>query len=340
MKRLLYFIFPVSILIFSVSAFSVDNTIEQNLDLTSAQSYVTSLNSIRNNANLTSQVSQIQQSGTSLRVLRGDSTSVYRAIRIQGLDIAGLTDAETPRFIMDPNNLYIHGFLVENRYYRLNDPQAPQTISIAGQEAFTTVQLNQDGTYTTLERIAQLGGEGRTSDAFQFSPTSVVNSLINLSLHTQGSTNLTRSEARAMLRFITLISEALRFREIQRNIRNIFDSLPFYTMTDSDVRLTLNWGGYSNVIGRYATDFANGTPDYRILRIDDRSFSSISAILGVVAIILPCQYNGRGRRSIDSDLSSCNARTTVFGNALYDTRAYERDKLDILETQNLVHGYW
>ncbi|MCP5883046.1 ribosome-inactivating family protein, partial [Klebsiella pneumoniae] len=106
-----------------------------------------------------------------------------------------------------------------------------------------------------------------------------------LDLMSHSGTSLTQSVARAMLRFVTVTAEALRFRQIQRGFRTTLDDLSgrSYVMTAEDVDLTLNWGRLSSVLPDY-----HGQDSVRVGRI---SFGSVNAILGSVALILNCHHH-------------------------------------------------
>ncbi|EOS3006176.1 ribosome-inactivating family protein, partial [Escherichia coli] len=150
------------------------------------------------------------------------------------------------------------------------------------------VSMTTDSSYTTLQRVAALERSG-----MQISRHSLVSSYLAL-MEFSGNT-MTRDASRAVLRFVTVTAEALRFRQIQREFRQaLSETAPVYTMTPGDVDLTLNWGRISNVLPEY-----RGEDGVRVGRI---TFNNISAILGTVAVILNCHHQGaRSVRAVNEE---------------------------------------
>ncbi|HGT7960361.1 TPA: ribosome-inactivating family protein, partial [Escherichia coli] len=188
------------------------------------------------------------------------------------------------RLIIERNNLYVAGFVntTTNTFYRFSDFAH---ISLPG---VTTISMTTDSSYTTLQRVAALERSG-----MQISRHSLVSSYLAL-MEFSGNT-MTRDASRAVLRFVTVTAEALRFRQIQREFRlALSETAPVYTMTPEDVDLTLNWGRISNVLPEY-----RGEAGVRVGRI---SFNNISAILGTVAVILNCHHQGaRSVRAVNEE---------------------------------------
>lgn len=153
----------------------------------------------------------------------------------------------------------------------------------------TTVSMTTDSSYTTLQRVAALERSG-----MQISRHSLVSSYLAL-MEFSGNT-MTRDASRAVLRFVTVTAEALRFRQIQREFRQaLSETAPVYTMTPEEVDLTLNWGRISNVLPEF-----RGEGGVRVGRI---SFNNISAILGTVAVILNCHHQGaRSVRAVNEEI--------------------------------------
>ncbi|EER6779000.1 hypothetical protein F2019_005344, partial [Escherichia coli] len=164
----------------------------------------------------------------------------YFAVDIRGLDVYQAR-FDHLRLIIEQNNLYVAGFVntATNTFYRFSDFTH---ISVPG---VTTVSMTTDSSYTTLQRVAALERSG-----MQISRHSLVSSYLAL-MEFSGNT-MTRDASRAVLRFVTVTAEALRFRQIQREFRQaLSETAPVYTMTPGDVDLTLNWGRISNVLPEY-----------------------------------------------------------------------------------------
>ncbi|EMX8012822.1 Shiga toxin Stx2 subunit A [Escherichia coli] len=254
---------------------------EFTIDFSSQQSYVSSLNSIR--TAISTPLENISQGGTSVSVINHTPPGSYIAVDIRGLDVYQAR-FDHLRLIVEQNNLYVAGFVntATNTFYRFSDFSH---ISVPG---VTTVSMTTDSSYTTLQRVAALERSG-----MQISRHSLVSSYLALM---EFSGNAMNSEAsRAILRFVTVTAEALRFRQIQREFRKaLSEAAPVYTMTSEDVDLTLNWGRISNVLPEY-----RGEEGVRVGRI---SFNSLPAILGSVAVILNCHHQGaRSVRSVNQE---------------------------------------
>lgn len=265
MKRLIFrTLLFVCFLISSSASFSQEFTI----DFSTAKKYVDSLSTIRNA--IGTSLPNISSGGTSLMVIDNDPGESLLTFNIRGLD------PEEERFdhlrlIVDRNNLYVLGFINQNNntFYRFSDFAHIDISNVS------TVNLSGDSSYTTLQRIAGINRVG-----MQINRHSLITSYTDL-VSFSGS-SLTPQAARAILRFVTVTSEALRFRQIQRGFRSILDdfNVRSYTMTAEDVDLTLNWGRLSSILPDY-----QGQSAVRAGRI---SLGGVNAILGAVALILNC----------------------------------------------------
>ncbi|EEY6644195.1 Shiga toxin Stx2 subunit A [Escherichia coli] len=250
---------------------SVSYSQEFTIDFSTQQSYVSSLNSIR--TAISTPLEHISQGATSVSVINHTPPGSYISVGIRGLDVYQ-ERFDHLRLIIERNNLYVAGFVntTTNTFYRFSDFAH---ISLPG---VTTISMTTDSSYTTLQRVAALERSG-----MQISRHSLVSSYLAL-MEFSGNT-MTREASRAVLRFVTVTAEALRFRQIQREFRQaLSETAPVYTMTPEDVDLTLNWGRISNVLPEY-----RGEDGVRVGRI---SFNNISAILGTVAVILNCHHQG------------------------------------------------
>ncbi|ELA3398265.1 Shiga toxin Stx2 subunit A [Escherichia coli] len=261
---------------------SVSYSREFTIDFSTQQSYVSSLNSIR--TEISTPLEHISQGTTSVSVINHTPPGSYFAVDIRGLDVYQAR-FDHLRLIIEQNNLYVAGFVntATNTFYRFSDFTH---ISVPG---VTTVSMTTDSSYTTLQRFAALERSG-----MQISRHSLVSSYLAL-MEFSGNT-MTRDASRAVLRFVTVTAEALRFRQIQREFRQVLsETAPVYTMTPEEVDLTLNWGRISNVLPEF-----RGEGGVRVGRI---SFNNISAILGTVAVILNCHHQGaRSVRAVNEEI--------------------------------------
>ncbi|HHN9986070.1 TPA: ribosome-inactivating family protein [Escherichia coli] len=281
MRRFLFNFLVCLLFCFSAASNSQDFTI----DFSSQRRYVETLNAIR--AAIGTPLSNISQGGVSVSVINHVPESNYISVNIRGLD------AYQERFnhlqlIMERENLYVSGFVntVTRTFYRFSDFSH---ISVPG---VTTVTMTTDSSYTTLQRIAGIERSG-----MQINRHSLVSSYLDLMEFSGDAMN--RGASRAMLRFVTVTSEALRFRQIQREFRIVLeDSGHTYVMSPQDVELTLNWGRISNVLPGYSGE--NG------VRIGRINFNGLTSILGSVAVILNCNnHEVRSVRSIESIKPVC-----------------------------------
>ncbi|EOM9708829.1 ribosome-inactivating family protein, partial [Escherichia coli] len=251
MKIIIFRVLTFFFVIFSVNVVAKEFT----LDFSTAKTYVDSLNVIR--SAIGTPLQTISSGGTSLLMIDSGTGDNLFAVDVRGID------PEEGRFnnlrlIVERNNLYVTGFVnrTNNVFYRFAD------FSHVTFPGTTAVTLSGDSSYTTLQRVAGISRTG-----MQINRHSLTTSYLDLMSHS--GTSLTQSVARAMLRFVTVTAEALRFRQIQRGFRTTLDDLSgrSYVMTAEDVDLTLNWGRLSSVLPDY-----HGQDSVRVGRI---SFGSV-----------------------------------------------------------------
>lgn len=279
--------------VFSTVSYSQEFTI----DFSSQKNYVDSLNTIR--SAIGTPLRNISQGDTSVSVINHTPAGSFMLINIRGLDIFH-ERFNNLQFVFDSSNLYVAGFIntATNTFYRFSDFSH---ISVPG---VTTVTMSNDSSYTTLQRIAGIERSG-----MQINRHSLVSAYLDL-VSFSGS-RMTMDVSRAMLRFVTVTSEALRFRQIQRGFRVVLDdSAPSYTLSPQDVELTLNWGRLSNILPEY-----NGESRVRAGRID---FSGIREILGAVAIIFNCHPRELRVSGMDGVNDVCRGGSIKINNTLWD----------------------
>ncbi|MFM1282705.1 ribosome-inactivating family protein [Yersinia enterocolitica] len=292
----LFFLF---MLVFSVSS----NAQEFTIDFSSPKKYVDSLNYIR--SAIGSPITSVSYGETSLMRITPQVGDGLLLINVRGLD------SEEERFnnlqlVIVRDNLYVAGFVnrATNTFYRFSD------FSYINIPVSRVVTFSSNSSYTALQRAADLSREG-----MQINRHSLVNAYLDLV--TTDHTEATRSVARAMLRFITVTSEALRFRQIQREFRVTLDSTvtSTYVMSQEDIELTLNWDRLSTVLSEY-----HGNEQVRVGRVD---LNGVSAVLAAVAVILNCQSHPslftNNLREWNKISEQCKGRVVKINNTLWDS---------------------
>ncbi|WKD48923.1 ribosome-inactivating family protein [Microbulbifer spongiae] len=305
MNKLSKILINLTILLISSQALSDVGSF--NMDLSSDTTYINSLNAIRNNDRITTPVNEVQMQGTVLRRLEAANPYTFLRIEITGLD------EEQPglEFIVDPANLYVVGFLAGGRYHRLDEDRAPATIA-----GYTTVQLDTGGAYGILERRAHLGNDGRRG--LQFGRQNLLDDAIHLAL-LGDNRNVGQNTARALLRYITVIAEALRFREIQREVRPIFTAAqPTRTLNQRDILMTNNWQTIGNGVGGWAAERAAGNTDVTAVRVANGEFNlrTVRDMLALIAIIPVCRLvasvSYKSRKELSAGVPQCYRDTTTI----------------------------
>lgn len=162
------------------------------------------------------------------------------------VSVAGVAMQENvPRvdFLLDTNSLYVVGFLltdpnVAGAGSAFVFPDGPDNLGpIPG--AGTTTVLSTDSNYNRLVRVA-----GITREDLVFSRPSLNASYLALGAHTGAS--LTSVSAAAILRFATVISEAMRFGSIERLFgSNVLRDFVDWRMPANAIQMTLNWQNLS-----------------------------------------------------------------------------------------------
>ncbi|WP_052130752.1 ribosome-inactivating family protein [Erwinia typographi] len=267
------------------------------IDFSTPDKYVKSLKDIRGNI------------GVPLTNIGGDQARIFMLppqreggmdgiiIAIRGVDFYNDEEVAPVNFVLDPTNLYISGFIVNNIYYRFSDTSGINAPGVIG-----TIQINQESSYTSLQRVANM----QRSDM-----------IINRATLTDGYSQLTRfsggninqETARALLRYITVIPEALRFRQIQRNFRPALDvAATQYVMSNPDISLTLNWGRLSSALQEFDERLASG------IRIGSINLPTASDILLAIAVSLNCNNNFSKFSASYRGIAKCPINNSVIIN--------------------------
>ncbi|MGP0873226.1 ribosome-inactivating family protein [Serratia sp. CY81684] len=269
-------LFGIPLIIVSIFSGACNASNTYMMDFSTPAKYVSSLNNIRKD--LGRPLSNIGNSQAQIFELSpqavGSRDGIIVAVR--GIDYHGDDEITPVSFVLDPTNLYVAGFIANNIYHRFSD-----TAEINAPGVSSTIQMNQESSYTALQRVANMPRNGMAINRAVLS-----DGYAQLARFSESSLN--QETARAMLRYITVIPEALRFRQIQRNFRPSLDlGGEGYVMGDSDIGLTLNWSGISSTLN--SVDEIE-SPGIRVGAID---LPNATAILATIAISLNCNANYR-----------------------------------------------
>jgi shiga toxin subunit A len=203
------------------------------------------------------------------------------------LHLTNIFDESAPiSLVMSPTNLYIAGFIEGNTYYRFSD-----TSDITLPSLYRVVQLHTRSDYTSLHAIA---GTNRISLGTNRSNLDQsIRDLSNIASE-RSPRQLTRAQARGILRLITITAEALRFRPIQQGFVVTFFNNVDFLLTNLMLQYTLNWGS----ISRFSYNMISGSETLDNVKIIGRD-----GLIKVLAIALNCAINSssRPKRSINNN---------------------------------------
>lgn len=232
---------------------------EYSIDFNSYHSYAESLVEVRRTRG--EQLTTIEQHDVKIYLLRfipEETRQTGIVLHLLGLDTDRACRSSQVSLVLQPIDLYIAGFVVsfnnDKHFYRFKDMSH---ISIPNVHV---VDLNIDSSYTDLQRPTS---DNRTLDRgkLKINRLSLQTSFHELTKLTPNNPYLSHEVRAAVLRFITVVSEALRFRQIERNLSRVLrvNRCFNYTMdrgfdreqrfTDTD--LTLQWGTLSELIEKY-----------------------------------------------------------------------------------------
>lgn len=229
-------------LLYSANASAV---IEIEIDLTSDVTYMNSMAVAR---------TRIGELFTNIQTLIDDEPlrQIYRTPSVGHRQIArasivgmDLPPQSTMRveFLLDTNSLYVIGFMLTdpNGAGAANAFVFPDSANDLGPVpgATDTFKLTNDSNYNRLVRVA-----GVTREDLVFSRPSISASYLALGAHEGAS--LTATSAAAILRFATIISEAMRFGGIERQFAsNVLRDYLDWRMSAAAIEMTLNWQNLS-----------------------------------------------------------------------------------------------
>lgn len=295
-------IFIMAILL-SGSVFA--NNLEFNLSFKDMQSYVQSLQRIREG--LGHSMPNIVVERTSVYQINAGATNDGVVITLEGLDHYGSETISSVRFVLSPQNLYLTGFIYNRVYYHFRDEV---DITVGPDFADSTEAINLASNYTDLQRWSGLSRQG-----LELSRNNLNSGLITLmSINPQ---SVTRAEAGTLLRFAHVISEALRFRQIQRNVRTIFDLRPepnVYSLSDSDIELTNAWEQLSQ-------NFIHTTPgEQNAIRVGTIYLQNNNAILAALAMLAYCKSSKGNMSYSEGYCEAHSSKSYVVNGVVWDSK--------------------
>lgn len=269
---------------------------EYNIDFGSYHSYAESLAEVRRTRG--EPVVTIEQHDVKIYRLRflpnKESRQTGVVLRLLGFDTDQTSSTSQVSLVLQPEDLYIAGFVVSfndnNHFYRFNDMSH---ISIAN---VNVINLNIGSSYTDLERPAH---DNRTLNrgTLNINRFSLQTSFKDISKLTPDNLRLNYEVKAAILRFITVTSEAIRFRQIERNFSHALNISGCFSYTlnmgfdrnrrFTDMDLTLQWGTLSDLIETY-----DGSRDTATIQLKIGSHEVTLdriQILQILALLLPSQ---------------------------------------------------
>lgn len=277
-----------------------------SIDFSSSLTYVDSLNYIRQQ--IAEPIHRLSMHQTSVFMIRQHPVDTFLRISLDGIDIDQPHGQRSNiHLIVNPSNLYVMGWVNvrTDTFYRFSDFNWFSLPNVTH-----TLPLTNDSSYTTLQRVGNTNRLNMTIN--RLSLTGAYHDLNNFNAN-----SLDQATARALIRIITVTSESIRFRSIQREFRPFLDliSPAAYVFGENEVDLTLNWARISNTIPDH-----QGDQPVRVGRI---TLPNLTAIIGTVAVILNCHHDdhARNRRSIDNQIKNpdCpNGRPLLIEGVLWD----------------------
>ncbi len=189
---------------------------------------------------------------------------------------AGLSDLQ---LVVSPRDLYLSGFVYDNVFFRFPDAMY---LTVPG--VSRVVEITSESSYTALTRVAE-----QSRSEMRISRVGLSNSLISLTDFARSNSGLeraalTRPAARAILQFITVTSEAARFREIQRDFRRAFFNYQDYALSSSSLMLTLNWASVSEQAAAYSDRNEN-------IIGNGYTLNGVVGVVSALALLMNCNSN-------------------------------------------------
>ncbi|ADG20812.1 ribosome-inactivating family protein [Paraburkholderia atlantica] len=226
---------------------------EFSVDFTSPQKYVQSLGAIR--AAMGDAMSLTNIPGNKiLYQLRPDASNIVEGVTIE---IIGVGRNNSPsnrdvRFVINPSDLYLTGFIVGRIFYRFSDfsDTASGRVQVNAPRHLVdfTIDMTVDSSYLSLARSAGVSADRTDLSIDRYSLMKGYRDLIN---HVSSTRTINGAEARALLSYATVLSEAVRFRSIQGNFASTAlgdDAFTPYRLSLEDSNRTTRWDRLSDEI--------------------------------------------------------------------------------------------
>ncbi|MEX3640173.1 ribosome-inactivating family protein [Paraburkholderia sp. BR14320] len=226
---------------------------EFRVDFSSPQKYVQSLGAIR--AAMGDAMSLANIPGNKiLYQLRPDASNIVEGITIEIIGV-GPNDPSSNtdvRFVMNPSDLYLTGFIVARIFYRFSDFSDADSgrvqVNAPRRLVDFTVNMTGDSSYLSLARSAGVSADRTDLSIDRYSLMKGYRNLMN---HVSSTSTINGAEARALLSYATVLSEAVRFRSIQGNFASTAlgdDAFTPYRLSLEDSNRTTRWDRLSDEI--------------------------------------------------------------------------------------------
>ncbi|MGF6439649.1 ribosome-inactivating family protein [Paraburkholderia youngii] len=224
---------------------------ELRVDFGDQRQYVNSLNAVRVALGDPVSLPNIPV-GRILYQLRPDASNIVEGdvVEIIGVD----REDQNPdlRLVMKPSDLYLTGFIVGRVFYRFSDfagsAGGRAQVNAPRRLVNSTVNLAVESGYLSLTRIAGIR-EDRTD--LSIDRNSLKDGYKKLMKHGSSTKTINKAEAKALLSYATVLSEAIRFRSIQGKFAGAalgrYAYVP-YRLSAEDSQRTVRWGRLSDEI--------------------------------------------------------------------------------------------
>ncbi|CDH33606.1 ribosome-inactivating family protein [Xenorhabdus bovienii] len=290
--KILYSVIAMIILLTQSFISSAKN--DYDIDFSTKDNYIESLEKIRKA--LGSRL-PIFPEGQNVYQMNPVERSNHQGITIGLIGINGDDTTERLRFVLDPRNLYVAGFILNSNFYRLSY-STPETNDVTVSGTNSPIQLSAPVNYNSL-----VGEEARSR--MQIARGAIDAGAQALSSYTTGQLN--QEQRRAIVIFATVISEALRFREIETGIADTVLEWRDYSLGARGIILTTNWDNLRSTVPQLSQDNPNiqVNPDTRL-----DGFNEITAAIGLILYCKP----PFGHSVMYSESSRCLADDVVVIN--------------------------
>ncbi|MGJ0627941.1 ribosome-inactivating family protein [Xenorhabdus bovienii] len=289
--KILYSVIAMIILLTQSFISSARN--DYDIDFSTKDKYIESLEKIRKGLG-----SRLEGFPTGQNVYQMNlvEPSNHQGITIGLIGIYGDDTTERLRFVLDPRDLYVAGFILDNNFYRFSyDTQRTNDVTVPGTNP---TQLMAPVNYNDL-----VGSARYSMEITRAAIGAGVQALSNYAT----SRELRQEQERAIVIFATVISEALRFREIETGIADTVLEWGTYSLGNRGIILTTNWDNLRNTVPLVSQNnhIVPVNPNTML-----NGFNEITAAIG---LILYCNPSS-GHSVMYSESSRCLADDVVVIN--------------------------